>query len=798
MRTVAEKVILFLVCFLLVLAAQGQDPVISGKITDEMTSDPLPFVNIGIKDQPVGTYSDENGNFKLELPRGTHVIIFSYVGYAKIEKTISVDGNKVVLNVTLKNVSKELNTVVVSASRYAQRIQESITSIAVLKPEMIENTNAQSIDQALEQVPGVTIVNEEPQIRGGSGFSSGMGSRVMVMVDEIPVLRGDAGRPVWSFLPVDDIEQIEVLKGASSVIHGSSAINGAINVRTAWPKDQASTKFTGVIGIYSKPTRQYATPWTGMNPLQYSLMLSHSQRLKDNVDLGVGFTIYDDQGYIGKVPAEAKLPDSILNTGEYDRRVKFNFNTRVRSKKIDGLSYGLNGNFLYTKNAKAFFWYDNDTNLYRPFKNSLSNFTEFIYYLDPFVKYFGKNGTTHTLKNRFMYDNSNGTNNQTGSSYTLYNEYQFQRKFSELGNLIVVAGIVNSYASSTGKVFSGILGADGTVSAGKSGHFTSDNFSADVQLEKKFFDRLNILFGTRYEYFRVDKYHESKPVFRAGLNLQAAKGTFLRASIGQGYRSPSIGERYITTNSGTFGFYPNPELKSETSVSYELGAKQVLKVGEFVAMADLALFYQDYQNYVEFNFGTFGRSTLPLNNYGFKFFNTGSARIYGFDVALAGDGKITRALGLSVLIGYTYSIPESTDKKYVFYKTLKMDYTYLTTSSNTSGGILKYRVQSIVKGDIQLSLKKWSAGFSERYYGYMKNIDSFFYDLQNFGFDTGIKDYRDKHNTGTWVSDIRLGYVLNDFKFTVLINNLFNTEFSLRPLTMEAPRTTSLQVIYKI
>ncbi|HSN49938.1 MAG TPA: carboxypeptidase-like regulatory domain-containing protein, partial [Bacteroidales bacterium] len=390
MRTLSEKAVLFLVCFLFVLTTRAQDSMISGRVTDEVTTEPLPFVNIGLKDQPVGTYSDENGNFELALPHGTHVVLFSYVGYSTIEKTISVNGKKAILNVTLRNVSKELNTVVVSASRYAQRIQESITSISVLKPGMIENTNAQSIDQAVDQVPGVTIVNEEPQIRGGSGFSSGMGSRVMVMVDEIPVLRGDAGRPVWSFLPVDDIEQIEVLKGASSVIHGSSAINGAINVRTAWPGEQASTKLTGVIGIYSKPTRRYATPWAGMNPLQYALNLSHMQRLKDNVDLGVGFGVYNDQGYIGSVPAEAKLPDSVLNTGEYDRRIKFNFNTRVRSKKIEGLSYGLNGNFLYTKNAKAFFWYDNDTNLYRPFVNAMSNFTEFIYYLDPFIKYFGK------------------------------------------------------------------------------------------------------------------------------------------------------------------------------------------------------------------------------------------------------------------------------------------------------------------------------------------------------------------------------------------------------------------------
>lgn len=796
-------VLVILVSLLSVSGIHAQNAVITGRVTDESTSDPLPFVNIGLKDQPSGTFSDESGHFKLEIPYGTHILVFSCVGYSRTEKTVTVELKTLNFDVTLKSSSNELNTVVVSASRYAQRIQESITSIEVLKPDLIERTNAQSIDQALEEVPGVTIVNEEPQIRGGSGFSSGLGSRVMIMVDEIPVLRGDAGRPVWSLLPVDDIEQVEVLKGASSVVYGSSAINGAINVRTAWPGEKPSTKLTGVISVYSKPERRYATPWTGMNPFLYSLNLSHMQRLKDNVDLVIGIGTYNDQGYIGPVPAEAKLPDTVLNTGEYDRRIKFNFNSRVRSKKIDGLTYGLNGNLLYTKNAKAFFWYDSDTNIYRPFINSMSNFEETIFYLDPFIKYFSKHGNTHSLKNRFMNDNSTGTNNQEGSSYILYNEYQFQRKFSKVGNIVVVAGVVNSYVSSSGKVFSGILGPDSTVTAGKSGHFTSDNFSVYIQLEKMFFKRLNLLFGSRYEYYRVDKFIDRRPVFRAGLNLQAAKGTFFRVSVGQGYRSPSIGERYITTNSGNFGFYPNPGLKSETSVNYEVGAKQVLKIHNFIALADLALFYQDYNDYVEFNFGMFGKNQNISKNYGFKFLNTGPARIYGFDAALSGDGEIARGLVLSVLIGYTYSIPESVDTAYVFYRynlhgNAYRNYSYNNTSSDSSG-ILKYRVQSLAKGDVQISYRKWSAGCTERYYGYMKNIDSFFYELDSEKyFKTGIKKYREMHSKGTWITDIRLSYAIRDFKFSVLINNLFNKEFSLRPLTVEAPRTTSLQVIYKI
>lgn len=774
--------------------------VIKGRITDEKTSDPLPYVNIGIKDQSIGTFSDSNGAYRLELPKGEYVLIISSVGYEKEEQHIRLDGKRVItLDIVLTSSSKELNTVVVSASKYAQKIQESISSIEVLKAKNIEINNLSGVNKAVDRMPGVAIVNNEPQIRGGSGFSSGLGSRVMIMVDEIPLLRGDAGRPDWNLLPIDDIDQIEVVKGASSVVYGSSAINGAINVRTAWPKADPETKINVFAGMYSKPTPRYATPWSGMNPITYGITLTHSQRF-ENIDFTGGVTYFNDQSYIGGSP-ENKVADTVYNNGQFDKRVKLFFNSRVRSKKVDGLSYGLNGTFMYSENAETYFWYDADTNIYRSFPGSLSKFKIFTFYVDPFVKYYAKNGDAHALKNRVYYLNSMGLYNQSALSITVYNEYQYNHKFKKLGNTLLLAGVMNSYSYAYGKVFSGELAADGTPTLGANNAYAAENFAAYIQLEKKFFDRLTILLGGRYEYYNLSDLTENKPVFRAGVNFQAAKGTFLRASVGQGYRVPSIGERYITTTSGNFGFYPNPSLSSEQSLSYEVGIKQMFRFGKFAGLVDLAGFYEDYDNYVEFNFGSWGMNKNPDKNIGFKFFNTGPARIYGIDAALNAEGNIARNLNLGVMVGYTYTIPESKDPHYVFYKDKKNNYTYITTSSDTSGYILKYRVQSLLKADVQLTWKKFSTGFGGRFYGFMKNIDRFFYDFldgQMFGVKTGIKKYREEHNTGTFILDYRLSYAFHDFKFSVIVNNMLNTEFSLRPLTIEPPRMTQLQVIYKI
>ena len=324
MRKSTLYIFLVFSCTLLSLSPViAQIAQVKGKIVDDNTGDPMAFVNIGIKDTSIGTFTNEDGIFRLELPVGHYTLVISSVGYERLERSIDLDGKKQLnMDLYMKSSTQELNTVVVSASKYAQRLQESISSIEVMKPAMIESKNMQTIDKALDMIPGVTIMNEEPQIRAGSGFASGLGSRVMVMVDEIPLLRGDAGRPVWTIMPVHDIEQIEVVKGAASVVYGSSALSGAINVRTAWPKEDAhATKVTFFSGIYSVPNNAYKKPWSGFNPLQFGLTISHMQKF-EHVDFGGSITYFNDQGYLGTTPEWADSGGS--TTGAYQRYLKLN------------------------------------------------------------------------------------------------------------------------------------------------------------------------------------------------------------------------------------------------------------------------------------------------------------------------------------------------------------------------------------------------------------------------------------------------------------------------------------------
>ncbi|MBK6983974.1 MAG: TonB-dependent receptor [Bacteroidetes bacterium] len=106
------------------------------------------------------------------------------------------------------------------------------------------------------------------------------------------------------------------------------------------------------------------------------------------------------------------------------------------------------------------------------------------------------------------------------------------------------------------------------------------NASGYIQFDKKFWRILNISGGVRYENFKINNLkNDDAFIYRFGGNLQITRGTFIRSSYGTGFRYPTITERYITTKAGLFGVFPNPDLRPETSKSFEIGIKQGFKIG---------------------------------------------------------------------------------------------------------------------------------------------------------------------------------------------------------------------------
>ena len=258
-------------------SAFAQSASIKGTITDASNKTVLPGASVFNQDGQ-GITSDIDGNYELKLPPGTHKISFSFIGYDKQVKEITLtEGQSLQLNIALKPSNFNLDIVVVSAGKFEQDLSEVTVSMDVLSPQLIENKNTTSMDDLLQQSPGVSIVDGEPQIRSGSGYSFGAGSRVMILIDDLPMLSGDAGRPSWGFLPVENVEQIEVIKGASSVLYGSAALSGVINIRTAYPKAEPVTKINVFGGVFSTPETAEGKYWSG-NGIRSGMNFLHSRQ----------------------------------------------------------------------------------------------------------------------------------------------------------------------------------------------------------------------------------------------------------------------------------------------------------------------------------------------------------------------------------------------------------------------------------------------------------------------------------------------------------------------------------------
>jgi iron complex outermembrane receptor protein len=299
----------------------------------------------------------------------------------------------------------------------------------------------------------------------------------------------------------------------------------------------------------------------------------------------------------------------------------------------------------------------------------------------------------------------------------------------------------------------------------------------------------------------------TKPIFRAGASLKVLQETYLRFSIGQGYRYPTIAERYIRTDMGSFGAFDNPGLTPESSVNSEFGVKQGFKFAKYFGYFDFAVFQQDYSNTIEYLFGRWD-STYTWPFYGFRFLNTGKSRITGVDISLSGIAKIGESVNLKTMVGYNYILPKTLEPDLVFANDFSPggydEFSYTTTSVDPSDNILKYRFLHTIKADIELNVKDFSFGISCKYFSRIENLDKAIADLEEFTEKTGgtlqpieYMDYFYNHNTGNVVFDARISKTVKQkHKFSVISDNVLNRWYSLRPLMPEQMRKVLFQYAY--
>ena len=784
--------------FNLILSSLFSQSTLTGKVIDAK-GEPLYNVNVIVDaSKGLASITDFDGNYSISLPEGSYTVVASSLGYQSVEKKITIKtGEKLTVNFSMVVNDKILKEVdILSSTRRSISAEKEVVTIESVSLEILQNNNITIGSEAVDKVTGVTLLDGQVSIRGGSGYAYGTGSRVILVIDEIPLLSPERDEILWDFIPMENVRSFEVVKGASSVQYGSSALNGIVAVNTNWPTKKKETNISMFSGMFDNSPREEATWWTystqnyRQNPHEMGIQGSHMRKLNDEMDFVISGAMISNQSHI---------------QNQSNHRIRNNIKWRYRPEKIEGLAISLNSNLLYRNNDQFFIWENSGSGAY---KGRSYNDKYLRYSFDPTVKYYFKENNQISLINRVYYDQRLSSDRGDYYGVKVYNDLQYKRSYNhKTANFSADAtvGLVNNRDIIKATSFK-------NFSRKGDGLFHFNTLGAYTQTTTQY-ENLTIAFGARFDYVRLDTVKTAaKPVFNAGASYELNRKNFVRFGFGQSFRVPSVAERFVKEEITTLGSGanaipifagPNPYIKPEEGYTFELGYKKIFEQPKFRLEIDAAIFYQYFNDMTEFVFASDNIDPADSSTYwGFQMKNISKARIFGWETSINGT-KNFKNVDVDFQFGYTYNYAanaEADPSLENFFNVVKNSfkaYNLYRPRQNVNiappellESILRYRFRHTFKSDINITYNKVSFGTNIRYYGYLDAVDEIFAIAI-----PGISDYRNsKNQKGDWIFDARVNYQFTEaFSAGFIIKNLFNRDYQLRQAKPDAPRMFMLQ-----
>ena len=280
--------------------------------------------------------SETDGSFKMTLSKLPSQLVFTKDGFITDSLVVNNSGE---IKMKLFGNLLEIETIVVTAGRRDQKIEDVTISMEILKPALINNKGFTNLEQVVDQSPGVYAMDGQVSIRGGGGYAYGAGSRVMLLWNGVPMLSPDIGDVKWNAIPMEQTSQIETIKGAASVLYGSGALNGIIALNEKEPS--AKGDFTAKIqsGIYDNPKRS-SLRWWDKNPTFHLADVYYGKSFK-NYGVSFGTNAYIDSGY---------------RQGESEKRIRVNGSFYYKPLNKPTLKTGISYNFQYQDMGMFILW----------------------------------------------------------------------------------------------------------------------------------------------------------------------------------------------------------------------------------------------------------------------------------------------------------------------------------------------------------------------------------------------------------------------------------------------------------
>ena len=500
---------------------------ISGTVT-EGRHEPLSGATILVEELPeLGAVTNAEGRYELQLPdRKNYTLTATYIGYFEQTRAATADHDGA-LDFRLEENPMTLDQVVVTGTRTPKLLKDAPIVTRVISELDIKRTDATHIGDLLQtELPGIEFsysMNQQTSLNM-AGFG---GNSVLFLVDGERLAGETLDNVDYSRLNLDNVQRIEIVKGAASSLYGSNAIGGVVNIISRESQEPWSVNINGRYGAHDE--QRYGGSvgfvqgrFNSVTNVQYtSIDAIDLSKGTDNAEVGDYSTIYGHS----TVHVKERLIFTATDKLRFTARAGYFFRERIPSETLKdryrSFTGGLKGNYSPTdkddlKLSYAFDQYDK---------------SDYLVPSDRDVRDYSN--VQHTLR-------------------TLYNH-------TFAGKHILTAG---------GDYMRDYLMSYQFENNGSHTQHTADAFAQfDWNPHRKF----NLIAGLRFDWFSEAKLSHFSP--KLGLMYKAGNCS-LRASYAGGFRAPTLKEMYMNFFMGNiFMIYGNPDLKPESSHNFSLSAE---------------------------------------------------------------------------------------------------------------------------------------------------------------------------------------------------------------------------------
>ena len=589
----------------------GADYVITGRVTDE-GGRPLPGASVVVMGTTVGAGTDSRGEFKLKVKRGgVRRLRISFTGYAAHERDVNVEATPAeTVVVSLAPSVNVLSEAVITGSRTERPLKDVPVITRVISRSEIERVNPVDLQSLLQYtIPGFQFRwNSMSQTE--SITYMGMGGKMILFLIDGERMSGEGSDHNIDFarINVDDIERIEVVRGAASTLYDSNAQAGVINIITKKADRPISANLTA---RYAGTNGERYGASVGIKKGDLTSYTSFGFRHRKTYYVrdanGTDYEVIDSIGNKVSVSDSARMSTPIY--GYTIKEVAQRFGYRFSDK----LSAEVKGGYYHNKRPTR-----TNYRYYHVFED-ISAGAKAKYIITP----------DHVLDFSYQFGNY-------GKDYVYFIAGYTKRNYDNRNHIARL-----NYTATLG---------DHTLSAGTeyhheylkhymmkdTGSVSAPRYSFYVQEDWRISPRLSLVAGVRADKADTYSLHFTPKV---SLLYRPIRELTVRANYSNGYRPPTLKELYQEFDHlGMFYIYGNSELKAETSTQWS-GSVEYNKKGLNLTVS---AFHNRYRNYITY--------TRVAGSSDFKYINTDNRRTFGIEAT----ANYRTPWGLTVMGAYNF------------------------------------------------------------------------------------------------------------------------------------------------